>query len=427
MKKSSNTPAKSNGKSELPCGVSFVRKLKEKDGKSKSLFRLRFMANNRSHTCYESLDTDGVKQKELQAVLTAKMTAFRAAVERGAYEHEITPKSTFEAACAHFLDVNGKLGTLRQSTLIGYETIFNSHLIPRFGALPIEKITPSRVTAFLADLAAESGLKSSSQTSIRTKLSGLFTFYEKQGIIASNPVRKSVKPPKDDTYDFRDVKFLDNTQIADFVSTLGEAQKIADDTKLCIELALRTGMRSGECRGLAWGDIDFTNNTIKVEHNAVRTRDGYALGKVKTKRSRRSLPLDTDLKAILLEHKANQKKRAALLGSHWQNLNLVCADATGGIITASAIDVAFAKIRKLRPDLPPITMHSLRHTYCSLLVYKGYPLTDIAGILGDSVPVCSQVYCHLFDESRSRMANTVSLTLNNLLKPRIESVLFVKP
>ena len=45
-----------------------------------------------------------------------------------------------------------------------------------------------------------------------------------------------------------------------------ESKPWDEDFKRIIKVLLYTGMRSGECLGLAWEDIDFANNTISINH-----------------------------------------------------------------------------------------------------------------------------------------------------------------
>lgn len=57
------------------------------------------------------------------------------------------------------------------------------------------------------------------------------------------------------------------------------------------ELALSTGMRSGELRGLEWSDVDFQNRIIHVRGTFVQNRYGFYKDLPKTKTSYRDIPM----------------------------------------------------------------------------------------------------------------------------------------
>jgi integrase len=408
MKKSSNTPA-----NRLPTGCSFVRKLKD----GKNLYRLRYTVAGRTYSRYETITDDGIKQTE--TVLAKKMESFKKAVASGAYEHaEISPKSTFQDACKHFLDIQEAIGKKRESTLSCYRSAIKCHFLPSFGNVPLEKVSSLRLSAFFADL-AQQGLKPSTQKIIRACLSGIFGFFVDQNILSENPVAKAASAATDDGYSPA-VRFLDEKQVLAFADALNSVTARAD-YKMGIEIALRTGMRRGEVMGLMWNDIDFSGNLIHVSHNAVKSRDGlFVIGKVKTKRSNRVIPLPPGLKSALLCHKTAQEEYARSLGSAWDgSLGLVCTSPTGNIMSAPGLDFVFRKIHKLRPDLPKVTMHSMRHSFATLMLFRGYSIIDVAAQLGDTVAVCQSVYCHALKET----ACSMSVTIDSILAPAV----FLRP
>jgi site-specific recombinase XerD len=57
-----------------------------------------------------------------------------------------------------------------------------------------------------------------------------------------------------------------------------------------------------------------------------------------------------------------------------------------------------------------ITMHWFRHTVASRLIAAGWPVTDVAALIGDTVATLSKVYAHAFDaaaredEKRAQLA-----------------------
>lgn len=167
---------------------------------------------------------------------------------------------------------------------------------------------------------------------------------------------------------------------------------------------LMLGLRSGEARGLRWCDVDFQNNVVSVEKNVGDTFNGLALTELKTKRSRRKLPLSPVLREILLKHKAVQDEQARKLGSAWQDNGLICPNLTGGLMDKATPNKAVKRILKERKDLPQnLHAHSLRHPYVKLklkILSAYFSRTFGAKVLDfphDFNPVIG-IYTHLFDK-----------------------------
>ena len=67
-----------------------------------------------------------------------------------------------------------------------------------------------------------------------------------------------------------------------------------------------------------------------------------------------------------------------------------------------------------RTDLPPIHLHSLRHTNATLQIANGVPLTTVAGNLGhaDSATT-TKIYAHAIQSAAAASARM----MDNLLNP----------
>ena len=79
-----------------------------------------------------------------------------------------------------------------------------------------------------------------------------------------------------------------------------------------------------------------------LKKNCGDTFDGLALTELKTKRSRRKLPLSPVLRDILLEHKAILDEQSRALGSLWQENGVICPNITGGLMVKSTPNKALA-------------------------------------------------------------------------------------
>jgi len=230
---------------------------------------------------------------------------------------------------------------------------------------------------------------------ITSTLSAVFTALVNDNVLSENPVRKAKKPriPEKDTQ-----PYLDDKQMPLFLDALDKLN-VYDSVRVSLLLMLMLGLRSGEARGLRWCDVDFVKGIVSVKTGDGDTFDGLALTELKTRRSRRTLPLYPTLREVLILHKARQSDYARSLGSKWTDNDLVCPNTTGGLMRGGTPNKAIKTIVKQCPELPQgLHCHSLRHSFVSLLISQGRDIASIADLAGDTINIISKFYAHAFDE-----------------------------
>lgn len=235
-------------------------------------------------------------------------------------------------------------------------------------------------------------------------LSALFTVCVKNGVLLQNPVINATKPRIGE----KDIPaYLDNITIPIFLDGLNEVD-IDNSIRVALSLMLMLGLRSGEARGLRWIDIDFNNNIVSIEKNVGETFNGLALTDLKTKRSRRKLPLSPILRDILLNHKTILDERARALCSAWKDNGLVCPNLTGGLMDKATPNKTVKRILNARKELPRgLHAHSLRHSFVSLLISNGLDVVNVAALAGDTIEIISKHYAHSFAERRAAAMDVV--------------------
>ena len=175
------------------------------------------------------------------------------------------------------------------------------------------------------------------------------------------------------------------------VTFLDDAKKNESNTNYSFLLTLAyTGVRRGEAMGLQWKNIDFQNNTIKIE----RTRDHLGERTPKTKNSYRTILVD-DL--VMHQLESYQKWCKKLLFSYGSKLT----DETFVFITDHGATPVSSFTRPLerilvRTALPKITLHGLRHTHCTILLNLGLNVKVIAERLGNTVEMVYKIYGHVY-------------------------------
>jgi integrase len=235
-------------------------------------------------------------------------------------------------------------------------------------------------------------------------LSALFSACVKNGVLTQNPVGNAAKPRIGE----KDAPAcLDNTQIPIFLDALNSLG-IDNSVRVALTLMLMLGLRSGEAWGLRWIDIDFNSGIVSIEKNCGETMGGLALTDLKTKRSRRKLPLSPYLRGLLIGHREAQSLYARSIGPVWQDNGLACPNTTGGLMGAAAPNKAVKRVISARRELPRgLHAHSMRHSFVSLLISAGHDLVSVAALAGDTIEIISKHYAHSFAERRAAAMDNV--------------------
>lgn len=208
-----------------------------------------------------------------------------------------------------------------------------------------------------------------------------------EGIISKNPTRKitihgELKSKSNDLkyLDFEDSKKL----IHEIIKDINPRWK----SRYMILVALATGLRFSEVLGIKWDNIDFQNNTIAITEGYDYTV-ANDFKELKTESSTRTVTFDNNTAKYLKEyHIANRLAHP----------EYVFVDKFNTHVSNAATNKTLRKACK-RAGIKEITFHGLRHTYCSLLIYKGINIQYISQRLGhSSTAITYDVYSHIIKE-----------------------------
>ena len=236
-----------------------------------------------------------------------------------------------------------------------------------------------------------------SPKTIKNEISLLNSAYKyaiRRGVLKDNPctyavIPKQVKP---------DIDILNNEEIRSFVAALDTA---VIDFKVMCELALFCGLRKSEILGLYSDDVGETVTISKVRQHI----DGKdVMQSPKTNTSRRTLAVPAfildDIQVLHEDQKTRPSECEFLIRNKW-------GEAPG----AAWCDKRMKELIK-ENGLPHITMHGLRHTYASMLISEGVPVSEVSAQLGHaSVDITLRVYTHLFVQA-STASKAISEAIN---------------
>lgn len=243
---------------------------------------------------------------------------------------------------------------------------FRRHLNPELGSLRLDEIKLRQIEHLKASL-LEKGLSPKSANNSLAVLGKLLRYAAEIEIISSVPKIKMLKVAEQ-TFDFL---------------TFDEAMRLVDAAdglwKPAILTGLRTGIRQGELRRLAWDNVDLVAGRLVVREAAWKQE----VGTPKSGRSR-EIPLSPEAIVALKGHR------------HLRGPLVFCDDA-GGMLTVGEMKWPLWRACR-RAGLRQIGWHVLRHTFASHLVMRGVPLRTVQELLGHSDIRTTMRYAHLAPE-----------------------------
>lgn len=171
---------------------------------------------------------------------------------------------------------------------------------------------------------------------------------------------------------------------------------------------LLSGLRRAELLGLRWQDIDLDTGVIRISQTSnYVSGKGIYIDTPKTEDSDRSLKVSRTAILILLEYKQWQDDMKERLGDAWTGTpddNRVFTNDTGRPWFPTSLTQWMGKFIK-RTGLPSSCVHSLRHTYASLLIADGTPLVVVANNLGHAqVSTTNNIYSHVIASAEAKAA-----------------------
>lgn len=203
-----------------------------------------------------------------------------------------------------------------------------------------------------------------------------------------------------------DIDYLDENESKHLLQLL---QKEKGIYRRAISLLLLTGMRRGELLGLEWQDIDFHAKTIYVHQTSqYLPSQGIYDESPKTKSSKRLIIMSAQVIFLLQEQIEWQQRQFHAAPDLWQNSGRIITDEHGAPMHPDRLTRWFGKFIK-KTDLPTgLHLHSLRHTYATLCIANGVPITAVSSQLGHAnVAITAKIYAHAIKSAEIAAADKI--------------------
>ncbi len=217
-----------------------------------------------------------------------------------------------------------------------------------------------------------------------------------EGYIEKDPTRKIIIKGK--TPMVKKTKFLNQYQLHALLQTLSLNQEPSMDW--LILLIAKTGMRFSEAIAITPDDFDFAHQTLNI-NKTWDYKDSGTFQPTKNKSSVRKIQIDwmvVSQFSTLIKDLPHDKP--IFIKEHIYN---------------STIN-GFLSRKCLKADVPIITIHGLRHTHASILLFAGVSIASVAKRLGHSNMTTTQkVYLHIIQELENKDVDLVMRSLSGLI------------
>ena len=285
----------------------------------------------------------------------------------------------------------------KPQTKTNYNFVRNILLKEAFSGRKIGTVKTSDAKLFLIKLQAD-GRGYSTVKTVRGVLRPVFQMAVDDDIIVKNPFGFQLAGVV--VNDSKTREAITREQMRKFLKF------VHDDNTYCkyyeaVYILFHMGMRISEFCDLTLKDIDLKNRVVNIDHQLQRTfHMQYVIQSTKTNAGKRQIPITEDVERCfqaIIEDRGKPKKEKFVDGY----CGFLYFDENGMPLVALHWEHRFNRMVKkyneiYRMQMPNITPHICRHTYCSNQAKAGMNPKTLQYLMGHSeIGVTLDVYTHL--------------------------------
>ena len=295
---------------------------------------------------------------------------------------------------------------VRHNTEANYNFVLNIIKKEEFGKRRIDKVKQSDAKCWLIKL-QQDGRGYSSIHSIRGVVRPAFQMAVDDDLIRKNP------------FEFQLATVVVNDSVTREAITRKQERAflefVASDKHFCkyydgIYILFKTGLRISEFVGLTLADVDMKNRKININHQLQRKRNmEYIIEDTKTSGGTRVVPMTDDVYECFKRIIANRKKpkvEPMICGKS----GFLYLDKNDMPMVALHWEKYFQHICEkynsiYKVQMPKITPHVCRHTFCSNMAKSGMNPKTLQYIMGHSdIGVTLNTYTHIgFEDAQEEL------------------------
>ncbi len=291
-------------------------------------------------------------------------------------------KTTWKELADAFLEAK-ELEGLKKTTLSDYRRCLR--YCSGWDKIAVQRLTADHVTRVLSAL--KKGVGTRTPLCSKTLRNHYGTIHAILGFgvareILERNVTDLIKPP---SADGPPPRALGTVQVESFLRAL-EGER----TEALFWVILSTGLRKGEAVGLKWGDVDLTTGVVTIKRRLVRVDGQMDMDTPKSKAGLRTVVLPEPALEKLKAWKIRQDVERNSHGEAWREEGWIFTGWKGGRYAGKYIEPRtvndYLDVILEKADLPHVTVHDLRHTFCTWLLSQGVSVKDVQEAAGHSRP-----------------------------------------
>lgn len=314
--------------------------------------------------------------------------------------------------CQLYEKKNNLRKNIRRNTVKGRQQFMNVLKKDPFGSMSIDSVKQSDAKEWTIRM-SENGIAYNSIKNYMRSLRASFYMAIQDDYVRKNPFDFVLSDILDDTRKEKTALSLEQEEaLLTFAKSDRTYKKYYDELVILLE----TGLRISEFCGLDLNvAVDMKNKSILVEHQLLKdTETGYYIEKPKTKSGIREIPMtDKAYDAFQRLIKSRKKTEPIVIDGY---SNFLMLNGKGLPQVASSYNMVLKglvkKYNKTHDDeLPEISPHSLRHTFCTKMANKGMTPNTLQYIMGHSdISMTLNYYAHgSFGSAKAEMERICAL------------------
>lgn len=271
----------------------------------------------------------------------------------------------------------------KDSCIVDKIMVYDNHLKGTFADVRISDLTKEYLYQWQDDIWSMKNPKTKEHYSynylskIRTNLNSFLSWCESRYNYPNE--LKKVKKPKRRTPK-TEMAIWDRNEFDRFISVVDN-----EEFRAIFIMLFFTGRRKGEVLALHKSDIKkdeivfsktYTRKTLDGSNYKITTTKNEKIGKT---------PISKPLRDLIDNY--TFKTPFAFGGEH--------------PIHESTIGHAFERYIE-KSGVKKIRLHDLRHSFASMLIHLGCPLTVVADLLGDTLQMVTKTYAHMYDSDKQK-------------------------
>lgn len=336
-------------------------------------------------------------KKEVESLVAQHI----ASMETGGFSEADAKKITVSQYMASWLD--SRKQSMKPASFRRYADLSRQHIEPVIGRIQLAKLSQLDVQRLYSDR-LEAGLSPTSVQLIYCVLHRALKQAMRGGLLLRN-VTELVDVPRRITPEY---VTWDRGQARAFLAVSDR-----DDLAALWRLALLTGMRRGEILALRWDDIDTARGALSVKRTLSRGNAGsFDFGSPKSGKGRQ-IELSPSVTEGLHQHRVRQVEKRLAVGTSYNDLGLVFADALGRPLHPNTLRRCFLRLIK-EAGVPMLRLHDLRHTSATLMLAGGEHPKVVSERLGHSnISITMDRYSHVTATMQREAVNRLDTLMSS--------------